>query len=65
MGNSVLYAYLRTYLMDQVLVKVDRASMFNSLEVWAPFLDYKLVDFVNSLPHNFKCRMEHQVYPEN
>ncbi|MEK9170183.1 MAG: asparagine synthase (glutamine-hydrolyzing) [Patescibacteria group bacterium] len=55
-GNSVLYAYLRTYLMDQVLVKVDRASMFNSLEVRAPFLDYKLVDFVNSLPYNFKCR---------
>lgn len=54
--NAVLYEYLRTYLMDQVLVKVDRASMFNSLEVRAPFLDYHLVDFVNSLPYNFKCR---------
>ncbi len=54
-GNALLYTYLRTYLMDQVLVKVDRASMFNSLEVRAPFLDYHLVDFVNSLPYNFKC----------
>jgi len=54
-GNAVLYSYLRTYLMDQVLVKVDRASMFNSLEVRAPFLDYRLVDFVNSLPYSFKC----------
>lgn len=53
--NAVLYEYLRTYLMDQVLVKVDRASMFNSLEVRAPFLDYHLVDFVNSLPYSFKC----------
>src|SRR3989344_6541711 len=48
-GNALLYSYLRTYLMDGVLVRVDRASMFNSLEVRAPFLDYRLVDFVNSL----------------
>lgn len=54
--NALLYVYLRTYLMDQVLVKVDRASMFNSLEVRAPLLDYHLVDFVNSLPYHFKCR---------
>lgn len=54
--NALIYEYMRTYLMDEVLVKVDRASMFNSLEVRAPFLDYQLVDFVNSLPYNFKNR---------
>ena len=54
--NALIYEYMRTYLMDEVLVKVDRASMFNSLEVRAPFLDYRLVDFVNSLPYNFKNR---------
>ena len=54
--NSLIYEYLRTYLMDEVLVKVDRATMFNALEARAPFLDYRLVDFVNSLPYNFKSR---------
>lgn len=54
--NALLYSYLRTYLMDEVLVKVDRASMWNALEVRAPFLDEALVDFVLSLPYDFKCR---------
>lgn len=54
--NQLVYLYLRMYLMDDILVKVDRASMFNSLEVRAPLLDYKVVDFVNSLPLNFKMK---------
>ena len=54
--NELIYLYLRTYLMDQVLVKVDRASMANSLEVRAPFLDYEFVDFVNSLSYTYKIK---------
>src|SRR3989344_181397 len=46
--------YQRTYMMDQILVKVDRASMMNSLEVRAPFLDTRVVEFANSLPTNLK-----------
>ncbi|MCX6779021.1 MAG: asparagine synthase (glutamine-hydrolyzing), partial [Candidatus Magasanikbacteria bacterium] len=53
-NNKMLYLYLRTYLMDDVLVKVDRASMYNSLEVRAPFLDYNLVEFLAHLPYNYK-----------
>lgn len=52
--NDVLWSYARTYLMDEVLVKVDRASMANSLEVRAPFLDYTLVEFVQNLPYKYK-----------
>ncbi|PIR92496.1 asparagine synthase (glutamine-hydrolyzing) [Candidatus Falkowbacteria bacterium CG10_big_fil_rev_8_21_14_0_10_44_15] len=54
--NKLIYAYLRTYLMDDILVKVDRASMGNALEVRAPFLDFSVVDFVNSLPFEFKMK---------
>ena len=52
--NDLLWAYARTYLMDEVLVKVDRASMAHGLEVRAPFLDYTLVEFLQSLPYGYK-----------
>lgn len=54
--NRLLYLYMRTYLMDQVLVKVDRASMHYALETRAPFLDHTVVDFMLSLPCNLKYR---------
>ena len=54
--NKLLFAYQRTYMMDEVLVKVDRASMQASLETRAPFLDYMLVEFANRLPYEYKLR---------
>ncbi len=48
--------YIDLYLQDDILTKVDRASMMNSLEVRAPFLDIELVDFLRSLPSNLKLR---------
>lgn len=48
--------YIRLYLQDDILVKVDRASMLNSLEVRAPFLDSDLVEFVRHLPVDMKLR---------
>lgn len=41
------------YLPSTVLVKVDRASMLNSLEVRAPLLDHVLLDFVGTLPNEW------------
>jgi asparagine synthase (glutamine-hydrolysing) len=52
------YQYLDThqYLPADILVKVDRMSMANSLEVRSPLLDYNLVEYMATLPVSFKLR---------
>lgn len=54
--NNFFALDFKTYLAEDVLVKVDRASMMNSLEVRAPFLDPDLIIFAYSLPERFKVR---------
>ena len=49
-----LRLYQDTYLPDDILAKVDRASMACGLEVRAPFLDAELVDSIDRLPSSFK-----------
>ncbi|MGA1864592.1 MAG: asparagine synthase (glutamine-hydrolyzing) [bacterium] len=54
--HAILYLDAKLYLQDDLLVKVDRASMANSLEVRVPFLDHTFVDFITHLPPEFKLR---------
>jgi asparagine synthase (glutamine-hydrolysing) len=54
--ERLIYAYAKTYLQDDILVKVDRASMACSLEVRAPFLDVELVEFLGRVPVGLKLR---------
>ncbi len=56
LASHVLEFYTKFYLQDDILTKVDRASMAHSLEVRAPFLDIELVDFVRRLPTDWKLR---------
>jgi asparagine synthase (glutamine-hydrolysing) len=48
--------YVKLYLQDGILTKLDRAGMWNSLEVRSPFLDMELVDFIRRLPTKMRIR---------
>lgn len=54
--DRILRADLLTYLPDDLLVKMDRATMANSLEARAPLLDHKLVEFAARLPADRKIQ---------
>ena len=51
-----MYLDGKTYLPGDILVKVDRMSMANSLETRAPLLDHELIDFVQTIPASLKLR---------
>lgn len=54
--DRTLQFFTRLYLQDQILTKVDRASMLHGLEARSPFLDLEMVDFARRLPHSVKLR---------
>lgn len=60
--DRLLQFYTVFYLQDDILAKVDRASMMSSLETRAVFLDNDLVDFCRRLPHHFKFRNGQRKY---
>lgn len=54
--DRIAYLDLKLYLQDDLLVKVDRMSMANSLEIRVPFLDYTFVEFAAKIPSRLKLK---------
>ena len=53
---------IETYLCDDIFVKVDRASMFNSVESRAPFVDNRIIDFASELDSSEKMKKYSQIF---
>jgi asparagine synthase (glutamine-hydrolysing) len=54
--NKMLYVDTKTWLPDDLLVKADKITMANSLELRVPLLDHKVLEFAARLPSNYKVR---------
>ena len=54
--NGLMYLDVKTWLVDDVLMKMDKMSMAASLEARVPFLDHLLVEYAASLPPDLKTR---------
>jgi asparagine synthase (glutamine-hydrolysing) len=60
--DQLLYVDTKTYMVGDILTKVDRMSMLNSLEVRVPILDHVFVEWVAGLPSEWKLRGNRQKY---
>ncbi len=60
--SNIMYWDLNNYLPNDILTKVDRASMSCSLETRAPFLDKDIIEFAFTLPDRFKIRNSNGIY---
>lgn len=60
--SLIQYLDLKTYLVGDIHTKVDRASMANSLEVRAPLLDHKLIEWVTGLDPDLKLHGQQSKY---
>lgn len=57
--DQAMASDIDSYLPDDLLVKVDIATMWHSLEARSPFLDHHVAEFAASLPESFKLRRNH------
>ena len=60
--SLIQYLDMKTYLVGDILTKVDRASMAHSLEVRVPLLDHKFVEWVSGIPSHYKLRGQEGKY---
>jgi asparagine synthase (glutamine-hydrolysing) len=60
--SLIQYLDMKTYLVGDILTKVDRASMAHALEVRGPFLDHKFTEWISGLPVSYKLRDQETKY---
>ncbi len=60
--DQAMYVDIKTWMVDDILVKVDRATMAHSLESRAPFLDHRLMELAAGLPVSLKLRGRRSKY---
>jgi asparagine synthase (glutamine-hydrolysing) len=60
--SQLLYVDTKSYMVGDILTKVDRMSMLNSLEVRVPILDHLFVEWATGLPASWKLRGDQQKY---
>jgi len=60
--SRILYTDLKLYLPGDILAKVDRMSMANSLEVRSPLLDQEVIEYAAKIPSSLKLRGSKQKY---
>ncbi len=54
--TRMLYTDLKAWLVDDLLIKADKMTMANSIELRVPFLDYRVVEYAATIPSNMKLR---------
>ena len=54
--TRMLYVDLKTWLVDDLLIKADKMTMANSIELRVPFLDHRVIEFAASIPSSMKLR---------
>ena len=60
--TKMQYIDIKTFLCEDILTKVDKASMLNSQEVRVPFLDHKLLEFIASVPQFIRNKNNQRKY---
>jgi asparagine synthase (glutamine-hydrolysing) len=54
--SRLLYLDTKSWLCNDILIKADRMSMANSIELRVPFLDYRLIEYAATIPSRYKLR---------
>jgi asparagine synthase (glutamine-hydrolysing) len=54
--DRAIQFFVRLYLQDDILVKIDRASMIHGLEARSPFLDFNVINLARRIPASYKLR---------